>query len=110
LSAGLATPRAAFLLTSPLVIGKLFASRAGHALANERVRLIRKFGQEKKVIAAKAVGVVKLLLLVHVRASERNVEECALITAILPHRCFDAAKPQRFHRRGTGSRRIPRCG
>src|SRR5690606_15852892 len=59
---------------------------AGQTLADERVGLIRQFGEQKQIIASETVGVVKPFLVVDIRPSKRYAEERALICPVFPNR------------------------
>jgi len=66
---------------------------------DERVGLIGQLGDERKIIATVAVGVVVVPGFVHVGSSEVHVEKLFLVGFVLPHSGFDSAEAESFHRK-----------
>src|SRR5436305_1609454 len=72
------------------------------AFEDERVGLVGELGDEREIITAEAVGVVKVPGVVDVGPGEGDVVEFLLIGFVFPNRRFDAAEAEVLHRQFAG--------
>src|SRR5690606_21830413 len=99
----------------PPVGVKPFASvrfRIGEPLEDERVCLVGQLGDERKIIAAEAVSVLRMAGGIRVSAGKRHVVVSLLLSFVFPNGGFDAAESEGLHRkfRADGDRVLLRCG
>jgi len=80
----------------------LFVFELREPFEDERVRLISRLSDQRKVITAEAIGVVIVLSLIQVGPGKGDAVEFLLLRFIFPHGGFNAAKAEGLYRQIRG--------